>query len=120
MEWMDELQRTSTRPIPDNVAAVRWLDLRFEPIIQAIPHDLFNRLEPAEIFHQLLEHSWYMAERAGREVTIEEALEDYLRLLATAPDERVHLDDKSAAGLDVTGEIRVPALDAGFRSELDD
>jgi hypothetical protein len=115
-----ELQRTSTRPIPDNVAAVRWLDLRFEPIIQSIPHDLFNRLEPAEIFHQLLEHCWYMAERAGREVTIEQALDDYLRLLATAPDERVHLDDKSAAGGDVTGEIRVPALDAEFRSELDD
>ena len=53
----------SARPIPENVAAVRWLDLRFEPIMEAIPAELFNRLEAAEIFHQLLEHRWYMAER---------------------------------------------------------
>ena len=60
-----ELQRTSPRPIPENVAAVRWLDLRFEPIMDSIPAELFNRLEGAEIFHQLLEHRWYMAEQAG-------------------------------------------------------
>ncbi len=99
-----ELQRTSPRPIPENVAAVRWLDLRFEPIMDSIPAELFNRLEAAEIFHQLLEHRWYMAEQAGAEVTLEEALEDYLALLATAPAERVQLD--------VTGEIRIEGIDA--------
>ncbi len=98
-----ELQRTSPRPIPENVAAVRWLDLRFEPIMDSIPAELFNRLEAAEIFHQLLEHRWYMAEQAGAEVTLEEALEDYLSLLATAPAERVQLD--------VTGEIRIEGID---------
>jgi hypothetical protein len=97
-----ELQQASARPIPENVAAVRWLDLRFEPIIQSIPAHLFNRLEPAEIFHQLLEHRWYMAEQAGHDVTMEEALDDYLTLLTTAPDERVQLE--------VTSELRLPAL----------
>src|SRR5262249_54445048 len=82
---------------PENVAAVRWLDLRFEPIMRAIPDELFNRLEPAEIFHQLLEHRWYMAERTDHEVTLDQALADYLALLATAPDERVQLDDKALA-----------------------
>ncbi len=45
-----------------------------------------------------------MAEQAGAEVTLEEALEDYLSLLATAPAERVQLD--------VTGEIRIEGIDA--------
>ena len=98
-----ELQRSSTRPVPENVAAVRWLDLRFEPIMGAIPTELFNRLEAAEIFHQLLEHRWYMAEQASDEVSLEDALADYLRLLATAPEERVQLDMK-----DITGELRLP------------
>jgi hypothetical protein len=98
-----ELQRTSNRHIPENVAAVRWLDQRFDPIIQSIPGELFNRLEPAEIFHQLLEHRWYMGEQAGHDVTIEEALADYLSLLTTAPEERVQLD--------TTAELRLPPLD---------
>ena len=101
-----ELQRSSTRPIPENVAAVRWLDLRFEPIMQSIPPELFNRLEAAEIFHQLLEHRWYMAEQAGHDVTLEEALAGYLRLLATAPEERVQIDLK-----DITGEVRMQTLE---------
>jgi tRNA A-37 threonylcarbamoyl transferase component Bud32 len=101
-----ELQRSSARPVPENVAAVRWLDLRFEPIMQSIPTELFNRLEGAEIFHQLLEHRWYMAEQAGHDVTLEEALADYLRLLATAPEERVQLDLK-----DITGEVRLSTLE---------
>jgi hypothetical protein len=110
-----ELQRNTGRPIPENVAAVRWLDLRFEPIMQAIPGDLLNRLEPAEIFHQLLEHRWYMAEQAGHEVSLTDALADYLALLAGAPDERVQLDDKRLAeGGDLTGQVPViPTAEIG-------
>ncbi len=101
-----ELQRSSPRPVPENVAAVRWLDLRFEPIMAAIPTELFNRLEAAEIFHQLLEHRWYMAEQVGHDVGLEDALADYLRLLETAPEERVQLELK-----DITGELRLPTLE---------
>ena len=107
-----ELQRSSARPVPENVAAVRWLDLRFEPIMQSIPAELFNRLEAAEIFHQLLEHRWYMAEQAGHDVTLDEALADYLALLATAPEERVQLDLK-----DITGEVRIAHVDTATASD---
>jgi hypothetical protein len=107
-----ELQRSSARPVPENVAAVRWLDLRFEPIMQSIPAELFNRLEAAEIFHQLLEHRWYMAEQAGHDVTLEEALAGYLALLATAPEERVQLDLK-----DITGEVRIAHVDSATASD---
>src|SRR5215207_480006 len=107
-----ELQRNSSRPIPENVAAVRWLDLRFEPIIEAIPSELLNRLEAAEIFHQLLEHRWYMAEQAREEVSLEDALADYLALLAGAPAERLQLDDKRLVeGGELTGEIAIVPTD---------
>jgi tRNA A-37 threonylcarbamoyl transferase component Bud32 len=96
-----ELQRHSARQIPDSVAAVRWLDGRFEPIMAAIPDELASRLEPAEIFHQLLEHRWYMAERADGEVTLEQALADYLRLLAEAPDERTYIGQSILAADDL-------------------
>jgi tRNA A-37 threonylcarbamoyl transferase component Bud32 len=96
-----ELQRHSARQIPDSVAAVRWLDMRFEPIMAAIPDELASRLEPAEIFHQLLEHRWYMAERADGEVTLEQALADYLRLLAEAPDERTYIGQSILAADDL-------------------
>jgi hypothetical protein len=106
-----EIQRRTGRSLPENVVAVRWLDLRFEPIMAAIPEELRSRLEDAEVFHQLLEHRWYMAEQAGHAIPLRVALDDYLRLLEGAPDEKVQLDDKlSAEGSDPTGEIRLPNL----------
>ena len=83
--------------LPENVAAVRWLDQRFEPIIAAIPDHLLGRLESAEIYHQLLEHRWYLSEASGHDVTLTEALVSYLdRVLASSPDERVQLDEPTA------------------------
>jgi hypothetical protein len=106
------LQADSDRPIPFNVAAVRWLDRVFEPVMAAIPEEMIDRLEPAEIFHQLLEHRWYMTERLGRDVTLFETLDDYLKVLEDAPEERVQLDDKlDAEGRDPTGEIPLAPAD---------
>ena len=51
--------------MPENIVAVRWLDLRFEPIIEAVPAELFSKLEPAEIFHQLLEHRWFLSQECA-------------------------------------------------------
>lgn len=101
-----ELHQRTGQPYPENVVAVRWLDQRFEPIIAAIPPELLNRLEAAEIYHQLLEHRWFISEQGGAEVTLEEALSDYLRLLAEAPDEKVQIEAKEVAeGLSDTGEL---------------
>jgi hypothetical protein len=91
------LQRESDRPIPLNVAAVRWLDRVFEPVMAAIPDEMFERLEPAEIFHQLLEHRWYVSEQTGTEVALLDVLDDYLALLAEAPPEKLRLDDLDIA-----------------------
>lgn len=83
------------RPIPFNVAAVRWLDQVFEPVMAAIPQDLLDRLEAAEIFHHLLEHRWYRSEQEGRDMRLIDILDEYLDVLADAPPERVQLDDEA-------------------------
>ncbi|MDW3213902.1 MAG: DUF4032 domain-containing protein [Ilumatobacteraceae bacterium] len=94
------LQHQSDRPVPPNVAAVRWLDRVFEPVMAAIPPEMFERLEAAEIFHQLLEHRWYVSEQTGTDVTLMDVLDDYLAVLADAPPEKLQLDDDLAEPLD--------------------
>jgi hypothetical protein len=44
---------------------------------------LRGRLEPAELFHELLEHRYYMSERAGSEVPMDEALRSYVDSVLT-------------------------------------
>ncbi len=50
----------------------------FEPVIRAIPKELRGKLEPAEVFHQLLEHRWYRSQNEGRNIPLAEALSSYV------------------------------------------
>ncbi len=89
------VEHDAGKPVPSAVAAARWLAEVYEPIIDAIPADLRSRLEPAEFFHQLLEHRYLMAERLGREVVNADALVDYLRtVLPSHPAEQVLLHEE--------------------------
>mgnify|MGYP002714776498 CR=1 FL=1 len=66
-----------------------WLTRVYEPTTRRIPPELRAKLEPAEIFHEILEHRWYMAEKVGHDVPIEDAIADYLReVLPSKPDEQ--------------------------------
>lgn len=66
-----------------------WLTRIYEPATLSIPAELRAKLEPAEIFHEILEHRWYMAERVGHDVPIEDAIAEYLReVLPSKPDEQ--------------------------------
>ncbi len=89
------IERDAGRPVPSAVAAARWLAEVYEPIIDAIPEDLRSRLEPAEFFHQLLEHRYLMAERAGREVMNADALADFLLdiLPGHPPEQQLYDED---------------------------
>jgi hypothetical protein len=74
------------------VAAYGWRTEIFDRSIAAVPTELRGKREPAEIFHELLEHRWLMSERAKREVSTESAVADYVRTaLPNAPDERTVL-----------------------------
>jgi hypothetical protein len=59
-----------------------------------VPAEARGKLEPAEIFHEILVHRWYLSEQAGHEVGILETARDYIdRVLATKPDELVAADE---------------------------
>jgi len=68
----------------EEVLAHEWLSNVYEPVINAIPQNLTGRLEPAEIFHEVLEHRWYVSERAGKDVPMVEAVNSYVNEILVA------------------------------------
>ena len=64
--------------IDEEVVAHEWAARVFEPVIRAIPRELRGKLEPAEIFHQLLDHRWYLSQNEGRDVPLAEAVSSYI------------------------------------------
>ncbi len=86
------LEQRSGKRVREHVAAARWTDERFEPTIAAIPSDLADKLEPAELYHQVLEHRWFISETAGYDVGMADTIVSYVRdVLASARHEQITL-----------------------------
>jgi Domain of unknown function (DUF4032)/Lipopolysaccharide kinase (Kdo/WaaP) family len=84
------LERSLGRRVPQAVAATRWLAEVYRPTMAAIPEHLRTRLDAAEIFHEILEHRWFLSEAAGRDVGTAEAVADYVAtVLPAVPDDLV-------------------------------
>jgi hypothetical protein len=76
---LDEFRaRISRMGSDEDMVAHEWLTRVFEPVVKAIPYDLRAKLEPAEVFHQVLEHRWYMSQARGRSVPLAEVLTSYI------------------------------------------
>jgi hypothetical protein len=87
--YRTKLNRTTTTPISDAAAAGRWLSEIFEPAIAALPPELQGKRAAAEIFHELLEHRWFLSEKAGRDIGMDEAIASYVeQVLRPAADEK--------------------------------
>ena len=66
----------------------RWADEVYWPVVAAIPGELMGRLAPAELFHEVLEHRWFLSETAGHDVATMAAARSYCeRVLPAAPGE---------------------------------
>jgi hypothetical protein len=76
--YRTELETKAGGPVPEKLAARRWLTDVFEPTIAAVPAELRGRLEPAELFHQVLDHRWYLSEAAGHDVGLSEAVKSFV------------------------------------------
>jgi hypothetical protein len=88
------ISRDADNEIPQAVVASRWLAEVYEPAIARVPGALRGRLEPPELFHELLEHRYYQSERAGQEVPIDDALRSYLdSVLTHRRDEQTVLNE---------------------------
>ena len=77
------------------LVAAKWLTQTYEPILAMIPPEARGKLEPAEIFHEILVHRWYLSERAGHEVDLLDTARDYMAAVLTQkPDEVLAADDQ--------------------------
>ena len=83
------LERAGAPPVSEAAGAGRWLSEVFEPSVAAVPPHLRGKRAAAELFHELLDHRWYLSEQAGREVAMADAVDAYVRdVLHAEPDER--------------------------------
>lgn len=85
---------------PLEQVAHAWLAQVFEPTIAAVPMEMRRKLEPAEIFHEVLEHRWYMSEQQQRDVSTAEAVADYVHTVLPQ-----HWDEQAYLSLGDTQEM---------------
>jgi hypothetical protein len=82
------LEQRNGRELPDSVAGHRWVAEVYQPVVDAIPVELLGRLAPAEVFHEILEHRWFLSEQAGCDVGTTAAARSYFeRFLPRSRDE---------------------------------
>jgi hypothetical protein len=81
------------------LVANRWLTKTWEPLIAMIPAEHRGKLPPAEFFHEVLVHRWYLSEQAGHEVGIFDTARDYIEhVLPSRPDEVVEVSAGDSSG----------------------
>jgi hypothetical protein len=98
----------------EEVMAHRWLSEVFEPVVKAIPREYSGKLEPAEVFHQVLEHRWYLAENQQKGVPLTEAVNSYVdNVLA-------HRRDEEALIGTITEAITLPTAIPSGNIEVDE
>ncbi|MGL4299532.1 MAG: DUF4032 domain-containing protein [Candidatus Neomicrothrix subdominans] len=79
---------TNRQAESEEIVAHDWLITVFQAVVSAVPTQLRGKLESAEVFHEVLEHRWYMAEQRGQDVPLPEVVDDYVRdVLPAKPDE---------------------------------
>ncbi|MEU9328219.1 DUF4032 domain-containing protein [Streptomyces canus] len=60
------------------VLAHRWVRDVFRPTVRAVPLEMRGSMDSAEIYHELLEHRWYLSERAQHDIGLDTAVDDYI------------------------------------------
>ncbi len=77
----------------EEIVAYHWVIDCYEPVVRAVPRELRGKLEGPEVYHEVLEHRWYLSEERGEEVAIVEAARSYVdTVLRHKPDEHAVLE----------------------------
>ncbi|MDR0366786.1 MAG: DUF4032 domain-containing protein [Bifidobacteriaceae bacterium] len=69
--------------VDESFVAHDWLTHVFEPAVRSVPRDLRGKLELPQIYHEILEHRWFMSQRESRYVPLEEAVKSYIDTVLT-------------------------------------
>ncbi len=86
-----------------------WVTEVFEPTVRAVPRTMRGKLEAAQMFHEILDHRWYISEKQRRDVPMPEAVASYVtnvlahrrdeqRLLGLAPEDAALQEDGGSWG----------------------
>ncbi|SEO21129.1 Lipopolysaccharide kinase (Kdo/WaaP) family protein [Actinacidiphila rubida] len=69
------------------VLAHRWVRQVFRPAVRAVPVDQRRGMDAAQLYHELLEHRWYLSEQAQHDVGWDATVASYLTdILPHVPD----------------------------------
>jgi len=89
MNEINELRATlpsdPERNLPLSVAANHWMEKIYTPVVESMQPLVNRHTTPHELYCQLLEHKWYLSERAQRDVGHQAAVEDYLKQFWVQP-----------------------------------
>ncbi|RJL31641.1 DUF4032 domain-containing protein [Bailinhaonella thermotolerans] len=78
----------------EEIVAHRWLAEMFHPTVEAVPKELRHKLEPAQLYHEVLDHRWFLSEAAGHDVGLPAATRSYVEnVLAFKRDEKAIIGD---------------------------
>jgi len=112
---LDEFRAVRPHLEDEAFGAHEWLTAIFEPTVRAVPRDLRGKLEPAQIFHEILDHRWYLAQAAEHDVPMPVATASYVKnVLPTKEDEQAVLGRSLA---EMTAEL--PALTAEVGTQFE-
>ncbi|HEU0042753.1 MAG TPA: DUF4032 domain-containing protein [Jiangellaceae bacterium] len=97
----------------EEIVANSWVQDSFDPVVRAVPRSLRGKLDAPEVYHEVLEHRWYLSEAAGRDVGVRAATRDYVEnVLRHKPDD-VAILGGTAASPEETQPFRVPWEELG-------
>jgi len=119
---IDQYKLSNARAGADEeVMAHEWLSNIYEPVISAIPQELMGKLEPAEIFHEVLEHRLHKSEKAGKDVSLLEAVRSYASdVLSNRRDEASYLGTSTLTqGIVLPEPVPTGLIDADDEEEGD-
>lgn len=95
---IDSYRASAGREMDEEQAGHEWLLNVFEPVVRSIPSELRGKLDSAEMFHQIVEHAWYLGAQKGREVPFDEVVDSYVReVLPRRRDEEELLNPTTGA-----------------------
>ena len=81
---------TGQQGVDDALVAHDWLTRCFLPVVEAIPPELSQKRDYAQLYHEILDYRWYASQRESRHVPLLEATQGYIRdVLRQLPDEQL-------------------------------
>ncbi|ATG55146.1 lipopolysaccharide kinase [Brachybacterium ginsengisoli] len=96
---LDQYRADTEQQLEDEeFVAHEWLQQQYEPVVRAVPRSMRSKLEPPEFFHEILEHKWFLSEKEGHDISLDETVRHYiLNVLIHRPDEKSLITTETSA-----------------------